>query len=190
VGEWDYVGVAPVNSSTKSLTGLALAKLFELSDAGRLPKQIGYDDLAYRYLPGTWSNSDPGKKLIKVRDLPTMCSGLQPMDRGIRDVNMALALPVVHPPETVDQYSSAGVMLEGMVIENASDQSLKGFFRQYFSGPIGAESVRLWDAYGAAGYAFMQTRDFARFGYLMLHQGAWDNGRGLQQLVRPDLIAK
>ena len=50
--------------------------------------------------------------------------------------------------------------------------------------------MRLWDAYGAAGYAFMQTRDFARFGYLMLHEGAWDNGGGLQQLVRPDLIAK
>jgi CubicO group peptidase (beta-lactamase class C family) len=190
VGEWDYVGIGPVNSSTKSLTGLALAKLFELSDAGRLPRKIGYDDLAYHYLPTMWSDSDPRKKLIKVRDLPTMCSGLQPMDRGIRDVNMALALPVIHPPETVDQYSSAAVCLEGMVIENASGQTLKNFFRQYISEPIGAESVRLWDAYGAAGYAFMHTRDFARFGYLMLHHGAWDDGGGLQQLVRPDLIAR
>ena len=196
VGEWDYVGVGPVNSSTKSLTGLALAKLFELSDAGRLPKkiglvrQVGYDDLAYKYLPDAWGASDPRKKLIKVRDLPTMCSGLEAMDRGIRDLDMALALPVVHPPETVDQYSSASVMVEGMVIENASGQNLKSFFRQYISDPIGAESVRLWDAYGAAGYAFMQTRDFARFGYLMLCNGAWDNGSGLQPLVRPDLIAK
>src|SRR5262249_58610203 len=33
--EWDYVGVGPVNSSTKSLTGLALAKAIELSDANR-----------------------------------------------------------------------------------------------------------------------------------------------------------
>jgi CubicO group peptidase (beta-lactamase class C family) len=107
VGEWDYVGVGPVNSATKSLTGLALAKLFELSDAGRLPKKIGYDDFACCYLPVTWGDSDPRKKLIRVRDLPTMCSGLQAMDRGIRDVNMALALPVVHSPETVDQYSSA-----------------------------------------------------------------------------------
>ncbi len=190
VGEWDHVGTGPVNSSTKSLTGLALAKLFELSDAGRLPKKIGYDDFAHQYLPGTWGDSDPRRKLIKVRDLPTMCSGLEAMDRGIRDVNMALALPVVHPPETVDQYSSAGVMLEGMVIENASGQSLESFFRQYISEPIGAESVRLWDAHGAVGYAFMHTRDSARFGYLMLRKGAWDNGSGLQQLVRPDLIAK
>jgi len=190
VGEWDYVGVGPVNSATKSLTGLALAKLLELSDAGRLPRKIGYDDLAYRYLPAAWGDSDPRKKLIKVRDLPTMCSGLEAMDRGIRDLDMALALPVAHPPETVDQYSSASVMLEGMVIENASGQSLKSFFRQHISEPIGAESVRLWDAYGAAGYAFMPTRDFARFGYLILHHGAWDNGNGLQQVVRPELIAK
>ncbi|RPH30978.1 class C beta-lactamase-related serine hydrolase, partial [bacterium] len=188
--EWDYVGIGPVNSSTKSLTGLALAKLFELSDASQLPKKIGYDDFAYHYLPAAWSDSDSRKKLIKVRDLPTMCSGLEAMDRGIRDVNMALALPVVHPPETVDQYSSASVMLEGMVIENASEQSLKSFFRRHISEPIGAESVRLWDAHGAAGYGFMHTRDFARFGYLMLHQGAWDNGSGLRQLVRPDLIAR
>jgi len=190
VGEWDYVGIGPVNSSTKSLTGLALAKLFELSDAGRLPRKIGYDDLAYHDLPATWGDSDPRKKLTKVRDLPTMCSGLQAMDRGIRDLNAALALPVVHPPETVDQYSSASVMLEGMVIENASGQSLQDFFRQYISEPIGTESVRRWDAYGAAGYAFMHTRDLARFGYLKLHHGAWDDGSGVQQLVRPDLIAK
>jgi hypothetical protein len=104
-GEWDYVGIGPVNSATKSLTGLALAKLFELSDAGRLPGKIGYDDFAYHYLPAAWGDSDPRKKLIKVRDLPTMCCGLEARDRGIRDVNMALALPVVHPPETVDQYS-------------------------------------------------------------------------------------
>lgn len=190
VGEWDYVGTGPVNSCTKSLTGLALAKLFELSDAGQLPRNIGYDDLAYNYPPATWGQSDPPKKLIKVRDLPTMCSGLEAMDRGIRDLDMALSLPVVHPPETVDQYSSAGVMLEGMVIENASGESLRSFFRRYLGEPIGAESVRLWDAYGAAGYAFMQTRDLARFGYLMLRNGAWDNGNGLQQLVRADLITK
>ena len=159
VGEWDYVGTGPVNSCTKSLTGLVLAKLFELSDTGRLPKKIGYDDFAYKFLPASWSDSDPRKKLIKVRDLPTMCSGLEARDRGIRDLNMALSLPVVHPPETVDQYSSASVMLEGLVIENASGQGLKDFVRTYITKPIDAESVQLWDAYGAAGYAFMQTRD-------------------------------
>lgn len=76
---------------------------------GRLAKKIGYDDFAYDYLPATWGDSDPRKKLIKVRDLPTMCSGLQAMDMGIRDLNTALALPVVQPPETIDQYSSAVV---------------------------------------------------------------------------------
>jgi CubicO group peptidase (beta-lactamase class C family) len=114
----------------------------------------------------------------------------QAMDMGIRDLNAALSLPVVHPPETVDQYSSAGAMLEAVVIENASGRRLSSFFRQYISGPIGAESVRLWDAYGAAGYAFMQTRDFARFGCVVLRNGAWNNGSGLQQVVRADLIAK
>jgi hypothetical protein len=61
-GEWDHVGTGPVNSATKSLTGLALAKLFELSDAGRLPKKIGYDDLACHFLHtwhGWWVNWSP-----------------------------------------------------------------------------------------------------------------------------------
>jgi CubicO group peptidase (beta-lactamase class C family) len=149
--EWDYVGTGPINSSTKSLTGLALAKAIELSDAGRLPKTIGYDSLAYHFLPATWGDSDPKKKLIKVRFLPTMCSGLEAMDMGIRDLNMALSLPVAYPPETVDQYSSAGVMLEGMIIENATGQNLSSLFRQHTSYPIGAESVQLWDAFGADG---------------------------------------
>jgi CubicO group peptidase (beta-lactamase class C family) len=77
-----------------------------------------------------------------------------------------------------------------MVIENASGKSLKDFFRQYFSEAIGAESVGLWDAHGAGGAALMHTRDFARFGYLMLRKGVWDDGSGVRQLVRPDLIAK
>ena len=188
--EWDYVGIGPVNSSTKSLTGLALAKTIELSDAGQLPRVIGYDSLAFRFLPAAWSDTDPRKKLIKVRSLPTMCSGLEAIDMGLRDLNTALALPVVHPSETVDQYSSAGVMLEGMIIENATGQKLSRFFQRYFSDPIGAESVRSWDAFGAAGWAFMNTRDFARFGYLMLRNGAWDRGRGLEQLLRADLVAR
>jgi len=74
------------------LTGLALAKAIGLSDTNRPTKTIGYDSLVYEFLPSTWSNSDPRKKLIKVRSLPTMCSGLEAMDMGLRDLNMAVAL--------------------------------------------------------------------------------------------------
>ncbi len=184
--EWDHVGIGPVNSATKSLTGLALAKLFELSDSGQISKKIGYDDFAYRYLPANWADSDSRRKLIKIRDLPTMCSGLEA--RGASTLKEALSLSVIYPPETVDQYSSGSVMLEAMVIENASGEKLKNFFLRHFTEPLGTESVRLWDAQGASGAAFMNTRDFARFGYLMLHKGSWDNGTDIRQILRPDLV--
>jgi hypothetical protein len=71
VGEWDYVGTGPVNSATKSLTGLALAKLFELSDAGRLPRTIGYDDFVYRYQTARTGNLEQ-----VLSECPEFCSTL------------------------------------------------------------------------------------------------------------------
>ncbi|MBI3462362.1 MAG: hypothetical protein HY000_04785 [Planctomycetes bacterium] len=51
--EWDDLNrPIAVHSCTKSLTAVAMAKLFDLSDAGQLPKKIGPDwVLIYRRSP-------------------------------------------------------------------------------------------------------------------------------------------
>ncbi len=89
--EWNYAGAAPVNSCTKSLTGLALAKLFELSDAGKTPKKIGYDAEIWQYLPAAWSQAEPGRKRIKVKHLPTMCSGLPRRAMGCQSCTRSIS---------------------------------------------------------------------------------------------------
>ncbi|MBI3461870.1 MAG: serine hydrolase, partial [Planctomycetes bacterium] len=71
-----------IHSCTKSLTGLVMAKLFDLSDAGQLPTTVGPDSFAYQYVPVSWGDSDPRRKLIRIRHLMTMSSGLQPRDGG------------------------------------------------------------------------------------------------------------
>jgi CubicO group peptidase (beta-lactamase class C family) len=141
-GEWDNVGLGPMSSCTKSLTGLVLAKVLELSGKGLL-KKIGYDDFVYRYLPSAWSGRNSRRKLIKVKHLPTMCSEPQLAD-GPGSLP-SLKLPVIHPPETVYEYSSGSVELEGMVIEDASSELLGDFFKRHFSDPVGAESARFHD---------------------------------------------
>jgi CubicO group peptidase (beta-lactamase class C family) len=186
--EWDRFGHGPVNSCTKSLTGLALAKLFELSDGGQSARRIGYDDPVCDYLPPSWAEVDQRRRLVKVKYLPTMCSGLQAVDRPGGPA--PLELPVVYEAGTVDQYNSGGLVLEGMVIECASGMEMNSFFDRYLRDPIGAESVRFGDVTSCAGGATMTTRDLARFGYLMLHEGSWDDGNGITQVVGRDCIER
>ena len=113
--EWDNIRrPIPIHSCTKSLTGLALAKLFDLSDAGQLAKKIGLESFAYDFLPATWGQADPRRKLIRIKHLMTMSSGLFAWDGG-RDLeglsrwDYFLTRPVVAAPGKVWAYNSLGV---------------------------------------------------------------------------------
>ena len=57
-GEWGVRSASGVASVSKSLTGLTLAKLLDLSAAGALPRTIGPDDFVYPYLPAGWGGAD------------------------------------------------------------------------------------------------------------------------------------
>jgi hypothetical protein len=63
-GEWGNTHAARIGSVSKSLTALATARMYELSDAGRLGKTIGAESFAYDFLPATWDDDeaqDPNK---------------------------------------------------------------------------------------------------------------------------------
>ena len=79
-GEWGNMNVARIGSVSKSLTVLATAKMYELSDAGRLEKTIGAESFAYNFLPATWDDGDARKRKIRIKHLTTMTSGLVPDD--------------------------------------------------------------------------------------------------------------
>ncbi len=112
VGEWhDFTNPRGIASCTKSLTALATAKLFDLSDAGKLPKKVAVEDEAWRFLPARWAEAEPARQKIRLRHLLTMMSGLTPYDGPYRDdyETRVFAQTVEAPPGTVWDYAVVAV---------------------------------------------------------------------------------
>jgi CubicO group peptidase (beta-lactamase class C family) len=189
VGEW-YVEQTPqsVASCTKSLTGLAMAKLLDLSDAGALKRTIGLEDPAHGFLPGSWRRRDRRRAEVKIRHLLTMCSGLDPYDGPYRDLK-AYAKTVVSrrveaAPEEVWAYSSTSVDLLSLILQRVSRRKLGDFFNEEIGRPIGAAPIEFPEfeghsgaSGGPGGGAKVAPRELARIGYLVLRGGMWEGGR-------------
>jgi hypothetical protein len=139
-GEWhNFTAPRGIASCTKSLTGLAMAKLFNLSDAGKLTKHINMDDEAWQFLPSKWVEAEPERKHIKIRNMLTMTSGLTPYD-GPYEADYeekVFAQTVESPPGTVWAYASVPVDMLSLVIENVSGQKMGDFFNEYINNVIG-----------------------------------------------------
>jgi CubicO group peptidase (beta-lactamase class C family) len=192
--EWGNTNSITVASVTKSLTGLALGKLFDLSNAGELDTSIDAESFVYQYLPSTFGDSDPLKREIKVKHFMTMSSGIQSADNVAFTLTLdeALAYPMSAAPGEKWSYASLPVNLLSVVVQNVAGQSLQNFFSAQIAEPIGAviSSWGLWEGYTAgAGRASLTARNLARFGYLALRKGQWDNGSGLDQVIRRDTIS-
>lgn len=189
-GEWGSRAAYGVASVSKSLAGLAVAKLFDLSASGSLPRAFGPDLEAYRFLPQSWTAGAENKKSIRIRHLMTMTSGLQPHDRpGTTNyLSVMLGLPAQASPGTRWAYASAPVDLLSIAAQSASGFDLAGTFNRQIAAKIGAANFA-WgkiDAYtGASSRASATPRDLARVGYLSMMDGRWDGGGGQQALVTP-----
>jgi CubicO group peptidase (beta-lactamase class C family) len=148
-GEWGNMNAARVASVSKSLTALATAKMYELSDAGRLEKTIDAESFAYDFLPATWDDGDARKRKIRIEHLTTMTSGLVPDDRPGQPnyLNVVLTQPVKVPPETEWSYASLPVDLLSIVIQSATGKTVRDFFNQEIAGKIGIPALR-WRAIG------------------------------------------
>lgn len=182
--EWGLDSQFHIASCTKSLTSLAMAKLFDLSDQGQLPQTIGPEDFAYQYLPASWAGGDPARQLIKIKHLLSMSSGLEPYDSPTTTpgyLNTVLAQPVEVPPETEWAYSSSAVDLLSVILQDLTGMSLRNFFDTHIGSEIGVP-IPPWGSMGsyntASAYSSMSARDLARVAYLTLHDGWWDSGGG------------
>jgi CubicO group peptidase (beta-lactamase class C family) len=148
-GEWGNTNAARVASASKSLTALATAKMYELSDAGKLGKTIDAESFAYDFLPARWADGDARKRQIRIKHLTTMTSGLVPDDRPGQPnyLKVVLTQPVTVPPETEWSYASLPVDLLSIVIQSATGRTLRDFFNQEIAGQIGIPPLR-WRAIG------------------------------------------
>lgn len=196
VGEWYAPGSGPdswvaswsmAKSFTSALIGIAL-------DEGLIPS---VDEPMTTYYPA-WAGTS--KEHITLRDVLHMESGLDwdedydPSALGESEIiamvglesdQLAYAAGIGYrtEPGTAFNYSSGDTMLLSGVIEQATGRSAEDYAHEKLLDPIGIDQVEWWqDAEGhTLTYCCFDTtsRDFARFGLLYLHQGAW----GAEQVV-------
>jgi CubicO group peptidase (beta-lactamase class C family) len=184
-GEWrNYQNLRGIASCTKSLTGLSVARLCELSAAGKTSKSISLDSPAWTYLPAAWGQEEPRRKQITIRHLLTMSSGLDPYDGPYQDLEayakLILDRKVEAEPGKLWAYSSSAVDLLSLIVEDVTGQLMADFFNEQIARPIGSAPLEFpkfrehsGGSGGPRGGARVATRDLARLGYLLLHQGAW-----------------
>ena len=198
--EWhNFTQPRGIASCTKSVTGLAAARLLDMSDRGLLKKRIGLDDFVYQYVPASWGQIEPARQRIQLRHLLTMTSGLTPYDGPYHDdyAMEVFAQRAEAPPGTVWAYASVPVDLLSYIIEDVTDRTLGDFFNDEIGSAIGAARVTFpafsghsGGSGGPGGGARFAARDLARVGYLLLHSGVWERNGLVQQVVSGERVTQ
>lgn len=161
------------------LVGIAL-------DEGKIKS---LDDPVSRYLPHF---SGKGKDNITIRHLLMMASGLDwgesgknPLSENAESYYGSDLWGLVHrqhvesEPGKIFRYQSGNSQLLGFILEKATGKKLSEYASEKLWQPIGAESDAFWslDKENGAEKSFCclysTTRDFARIGKLLTHEGKW-----------------
>jgi CubicO group peptidase (beta-lactamase class C family) len=166
--------------------------------------QIDLDTPIYDYVPEGFPLTDPEKKKIKLRHVLSMTSGLAGEDHGLiglsaapggGDFEIALgkqpnrfghsAAKLTAEPGTYWEYSDTGFAHLSLFFYHATGRELFDFMKERVFDPIGIQNVR-WDWQGGVGGNIgphtnphsglrFSARDFTRLGYLMAHDGKWED---------------
>ena len=196
-GHYDEVSSHHLQSVTKSFTstliGIALQEGFiESVDQPLLDFYSGH----------TIDNPDPRKEQITLEHLLTMSPGLDwhEVDYPYTDrrnslgqmwnsrdvVQHVLDHPMVRDPGAAWSYNSGTSILLGDIVEQASGMSPAVFAREYLFDPLGFGATYMAATndgrhFHTDGGLYMTPRDMARLGYLMLHDGVWEDERLLPE---------
>lgn len=179
VGEWGQSTPFFLASISKSLTGVAMARIFELSRSMRKGKILGPNTPAFELLPASFASRDPRKRTIKLGHLLSMTSGLEPDDAPYDPgygLERILERPLSAAPGEQWAYCSASVDLLGIAIQRVAGRSVAEVFNADIAPRIGMEPLR-WDRLEeldrACCAARAPARDLARLGWLVLRGGRW-----------------
>jgi CubicO group peptidase (beta-lactamase class C family) len=178
-----------VFSVTKSFTSMLVGIA---ADEGKL----SLDDPASTYIP-QWRGT-PSED-VTIRDLLSNDSGRH-WDTTTDYTDMAvkaddktafsIALGQDAPPGTVWVYNNSAIQTLSAVLEKATGESPSAYARKHIFGPLGMkDTVWLPDRSGhTPTYAGISStcRDLARFGYLAMRKGRWDEA----QVVSPGYVAQ
>ncbi|HUU77754.1 MAG TPA: serine hydrolase [candidate division Zixibacteria bacterium] len=134
------------------------------------------------------SNVDYRKEAITIEHLLMMSTGLAyPGDDAIwgswmnapDQVQHILDLPMAQMPGTIFNYDTGGSHLLSAIIEKATNMSTLEFAEKNLFSPLGITHYYwLFDKqgtnYGGHGL-YLESQDMAKFGYLYLSNGIWEN---------------
>lgn len=134
-------------------------------------------------------NSD--KEKITLRHLLMMATGLACEDsvrydfKGLKSmwqsddwVQYMIDLPLIETPGTRFEYCNGASALLTAIIQKTTGMSGFEFARRHLFNPLKIEDVHWKSHHGITiGYSDLTMRplDMARFGYLFLHDGRWNN---------------
>ena len=186
-----YDGNTPheVHSVTKgivsALVGIAIGEGF-LGGVG--DKVLDYFPEAVG-MPG-WEES---KRDMTIEHLLTMTSGIWDYceDEEAQDAALrSFLLPQACAPGTQWKYGGSGPDILVGIIERATGQSLLTFAHEKLFDPLGIASVE-WETWPSGapigGWGIWITpRDMARFGYLYLNYGRWED----RQIIPADYVLR
>ncbi|HJS17510.1 MAG TPA: serine hydrolase [Anaerolineales bacterium] len=183
-------------SVAKSLTSLLIGMAI---DDGYIQS---IDQPVTQYIPEL-SQVDPEYQSITLRHLLSMKSGIAFKDTDIpwHDKSKAYYhpylrevvthLPLAEPPDTTFVYNTFNPIILGIVLENATGQSVADYFETRLWMRLGAEYDASWSLDSTEdGMAKMESGfnaraiDFAKIGGLILNQGNW-NG---EQIISAEWI--
>ncbi len=171
-----------IRSAGKSITGMLLGVAIEQG----LVKSV--DAPAYDYLP----IAPPTQRhaAIKIKHLLSMSAGYDAdSDEGstpgqagqwnwMEDWNDYIQkVPMKRKPGAKWVYSDLNSQLIGLIIETQSGMSLSQFAKKYLFGPLDMKEY-YWQqspagSTVASGNLFITGLDFAKLGWLVLHEGKW-----------------
>jgi len=192
-----HVSHSMAKSFTSALVGIAI-------DQKLIP---GVDEKLCRYYD-TWDGNDKDdlRSRITIRHALTLTSGLKwqedwskwdpatndalKMGASGRFVKYMSDRAGLHEPGQRFTYSTGDPMLLSLVIRKASGMSALDYARKHLFGPLGIRGAR-WeedkDGYTATAWGLHATvRDFAKFGYLYLKKGRWED----RQIVPEPWVAQ
>ncbi len=157
------------------------------------------NDKMLDYFPNkTISSYEPRRENITIEHLLTMSSGIawdfylhQAIFNGHEDpVEFALNLPLNFEPGSQFEYINGGPHVLSGIIHEVVDSTVEDYAIEKLFNPIGVKDF-LWrkdqQNVTQGSYALnLKPRDCARFGYLYLNNGTWDN----HQVIPSDWIRK
>lgn len=173
---------ADVMSVSKSVLSLLLGQALDQGKIENLDRKMA------DYFPEYFSpSSDARKRQITLGHMLTMTAGFQWDEVATGDkwvgskdwYKFVIDLPMTSNPGTVFDYNTGLSHLLAGVLSRASGQTALAFGNHNLFAPLGIGNFR-WDVdprgnYVGGFHMYFTSRDLAKFGYLALRKGYWND---------------